>query len=114
MENTQSKGLEGTTIVFTGILSVCSRDKLENYLKTSEGVKITGSISGKTTYLIVGEKLEDGRKGTEGNKYKEATKKGTKIIHENELDDWLYDKIGKHLDDIFEDSSVGKLYKKST
>jgi len=34
------------------------------------GAKVTGSVSGKTSFLIVGEKLEDGRSGIEGNKYK--------------------------------------------
>lgn len=69
-------------------MSVCSRDKLEEFLKNN-GAKVTGSISGKTNYLIVGEKLEDGRRGEEGNKFKAAKAKGTKIIKEDELDNWF-------------------------
>lgn len=55
----------------SGQLNVCSRDKFEQFLKNN-GAKVTGSISGKTSYLIVADKLEDGRKGEEGNKYKDA------------------------------------------
>ncbi|CAK60343.1 unnamed protein product (macronuclear) [Paramecium tetraurelia] len=104
--------LNGLTIVLSGILNVCSRDKFEQFLKNN-GAKVTGSVSGKTNYLIVGDKLEDGRKGEEGNKFKEATKKGTKIIRENELNNWLVDKIGVGIDEIFPDSSLSKLLKKS-
>jgi len=61
----------------------------------------------------VADKLEDGRKGDEGNKFKEATKKGTKIIRESEVNDWLIDKIGVGIEEIFPDSNLSKLYKKS-
>ncbi|CAD8143182.1 unnamed protein product [Paramecium octaurelia] len=104
--------LNGLTIVLSGILNVCSRDKFEQFLKNN-GAKVTGNISGKTNFLIVGDKLEDGRKGEEGNKFKNATKKGTKIIRENELNNWLVDKVGVGIDEIFPDSSLSKLLKKS-
>lgn len=52
--------LSGKTIVITGIINICSRDDLETQLKKL-GAKITGSISGKTNYLIAGEILEDSR-----------------------------------------------------
>ncbi|CAD8135885.1 unnamed protein product [Paramecium octaurelia] len=104
--------LKGLTIVLSGLLNVCSRDKLEQFLKNN-GAKVTGSISGKTSYLIVADKLEDGRKGEEGNKFKDATKRGTKIIRESELNDWLIDKIGVGMEEIFPDSNLSKLYKKS-
>ncbi|CAD8077029.1 unnamed protein product [Paramecium sonneborni] len=103
---------KGLTIVLSGLLNVCSREKFEQFLKNN-GAKVTGSISGKTNYLIVGDKLEDGRKGEEGNKYKEAIKRGTKIIKEDDINDWLLDKIGIGLELIFPDSNLSKLYKKS-
>lgn len=96
----------------SGVLNVCSREKLEEFLKNN-GAKVTNSISGKTSYLIVADKLEDGRKGEEGNKFKKATQKGTKIIRENDLNDWLIDKIGVGIEEIFPDSNLSKLYKKS-
>ncbi|CAD8054768.1 unnamed protein product [Paramecium sonneborni] len=103
---------KGLTIVLSGLLNICSRDKFEQFLKNN-GAKVTGSVSGKTNYLIVADKLEDGRKGEEGNKYKEAKKRGTKIIKEDDVNDWLLDKIGVGLDQIFPDSNLSKLYKKS-
>jgi hypothetical protein len=36
------------------------------------GGRVTGGVSGKTTYLLMGEQLEDGRATTEGSKYKKA------------------------------------------
>ncbi|CAD8132510.1 unnamed protein product [Paramecium pentaurelia] len=104
--------LNGLSIVLSGVLSVCSRDKFEQFLKNN-GAKVPSSVSGKTNYLIVGDKLEDGRKGEEGNKFKEATKRGIKIIREDQLNDWLFDKIGIGIDEIFPDSSLSKLYKQS-
>lgn len=90
---TESDLLKGLTIVITGLISICSRPQLENVLKMN-GAKVTGSVSGKTSFLIVGEKLEDGRRGIESNKYKQATKLGTKIVKEEDLDDWFYNKLG--------------------
>ena len=46
------------------------------------GGRCTGSVSGKTDYLITGYKLEDGREVTQGGKYRNAKAKGTKIIDE--------------------------------
>lgn len=47
------------------------RDTLEKIIKENGG-KVTGSVSGKTNYLIIGEVLEDGRAVEEGRKYKAA------------------------------------------
>lgn len=71
------------------------RDTAEKIVK-NHGGKVTGSISGKTNYLVIGEKLEDGREVTEGSKYRKANepdKKGNKkivqIINEEEFGDLL-------------------------
>ena len=52
--------LDGLTIVVSGQFESVSRDKLEEFIR-SKGGKCTSAISGKTNYLIVGYKLEDGR-----------------------------------------------------
>ena len=49
---------------------------------TEYGGRCTGSVSGKTDYLIAGYKLEDGREVTQGGKYKNATAKGKPILDE--------------------------------
>ena len=54
------KCLEGLTIVISGEFELVSRDKLAQII-VEKGGKNTGSVSGKTDYLIVGYKLEDGR-----------------------------------------------------
>ena len=58
------------------------------------GARCTGSISGKTDYLIIGYKLEDGREVTQGGKYKAATKKGTKIIDEQGFEKLMKKRLG--------------------
>ena len=50
------------------------------------------AVSGKTDYLIIGSKLEDGREVTEGRKYRMAKEKGTKILTEIE-----FEKFGSYL-----------------
>jgi BRCT domain type II-containing protein len=52
--------LDGLTIVVSGIFESISRDKLEEFIN-SHGGRNTGSVSGKTSYLVVGYKLEDNR-----------------------------------------------------
>ena len=42
-------------------------------------------MSKKTTYLIAGFEMEDGRPITEGSKYKAAIEKGVEIINEDTL-----------------------------
>ena len=68
-----SAALEGMTIVISGNFTI-PRDKMKNLI-TSHGGKNSGSISGKTTYLLAGEKA-----GPE--KLKKAESLGVKIIDE--------------------------------
>jgi len=58
------------------------------------GGRKTGSVSGKTNYLIVGYKLEDGREVTQGGKYRNATKHGTTILDEEGFEKLIRDKSG--------------------
>ena len=68
-----------------------SRDDLTNILK-GYGAKVTGSVSKKTTYLVAGEYLEDGRPKNQGNKYRKAEEIGTKIISYEELQEIIREK----------------------
>lgn len=60
--------LEGLTIVISGVFEYISREKLEEFIRDHKG-RNTSAISGKTDYLVVGIKLEDGRAINEGSKY---------------------------------------------
>ena len=82
--NDISNCLEGLTIVVSGQFQSISRPKLEEFIKTHGG-KCTGSVSGKTDYLVVGYKLEDGREITQGSKYQNALKNKTGILDETQF-----------------------------
>lgn len=77
--------LDGCTIVLTGVFEIIGREKLEMFIN-SHGGRCTGSVSGKTTHLVIGVKLEDGREVTQGNKYRTAKAKGTKIVTEEQFE----------------------------
>ena len=72
----QSDILKGMTIVISGNFSI-SRDDMKALI-TSNGGKSSGSISGKTTYLLAGEKA-----GPE--KLKKAESLGVKVISEEDF-----------------------------
>jgi replication factor C subunit 1 len=67
-----SEFMAGLTFVFTGVMEGLSRDDASDLIKMLGG-RVTGQVSGKTTYLVVGELLEDGRPYSEGSKYRKAT-----------------------------------------
>lgn len=50
----QSNCLKGKTFVITGTLDSLYRNEAEDYIKRHSG-RVTGSVSGKTTFLLVGE-----------------------------------------------------------
>lgn len=54
---------------------------------------MTSAVSGKTNYLIVGSKLEDGREVTQGSKYAKAKSVGTTIFTEDEFEEFLKKKL---------------------
>lgn len=68
--------LEGMTLVVSGVFEHFSRDEIKADIERHGG-KVSGSISGKTTYLLAGEKM-----GPE--KLKKAEKLGVKILSEAE------------------------------
>ena len=60
--------LQGKTLVFTGNMSLDRERAID--LAVKAGGKVTSAVSSKTTYLVVGSVLEDGRPIEEGSKYK--------------------------------------------
>ena len=85
--------LDELTFVLSGEFEVISRDKLEDFIKSKRGI-VRGSVSGKTNYLIVGYKLEDGRDVTQGRKYTEAKTRGIPIMTEKEFEQFIKDRTG--------------------
>ena len=73
---TRSSELEGMILVVSGVFEHFSRDEIKADIE-KHGGKVSGSISGKTTYLLAGEKM-----GPE--KMKKAEKLGVKIITETD------------------------------
>ena len=68
--------LAGMTIVVSGVFEHFLRDEIKADIE-KHGGKVSGSISGKTTYLLAGDKM-----GPE--KQKKAEKLGVKVITEAE------------------------------
>jgi DNA ligase (NAD+) len=75
-----SSGLEGQTIVISGNFSI-SRDEMKA-LVMAHGGKNSGSVSGRTSFLLAGEKA-----GPE--KLKKAESLGVKVISEDEFMDMI-------------------------
>ena len=80
--------MKNYTFWITGVTEVISRDRLEEFL-TKLGARVTSAISGKTSYLIVGAKLEDGRDVNTSAKYSKAIEKKTPILTEEDLQEFL-------------------------
>ncbi|SKB40703.1 DNA ligase (NAD+) [Salegentibacter holothuriorum] len=76
LEN-QSTILDGNTFVISGVFEKVSRNELKKMIEDNGG-KVSGSISGKTDYLVAGENMGP-------SKLAKAEKVGTKIISENEF-----------------------------
>ena len=71
------KNTSPLTFVISGVLDSLEREECEDLIKRHGG-KVTGSVSGKTDYLVLG--TEGGEK-----KKKDAESKGTKVIDEDGL-----------------------------
>eukprot|EP01134_Creolimax_fragrantissima_P003280 CFRG3280T1 len=82
--NCKPRCLDGMTFVFSGILDSISIDDAQEVVKTYGG-RCTGSVSGKTSYLVVGRDRGE-------TKYKKAIEKNVKILDE---DAW-YALLSKH------------------
>ena len=73
----QSDKLKGLTIVISGTFSKHSRDEYKAMIE-QHGGKNSGSVSGKTNYILAGENMGPA-------KLEKAAKLGVKIIHEEEF-----------------------------
>lgn len=91
--NDLNECLEGKTFVISGEFESISRPKLEEMVK-EKGGRLTSAVSGKTDYLIVGYKLEDGRDVTQGSKYVKAKSLGKTILGEKEFEDLIQKMTG--------------------
>ena len=76
--------LAGKVFVTTGVLPTLDRDQIKA-IASKHGGRCTGAVSGKTTHLIAGDVLDDGRPVAESGKYKKAATLGTAIISEAEF-----------------------------
>lgn len=76
-----SEKLKGLTIVISGTFNKHSRDQLKDMIEFNGG-KSSGSISGKTSYLLAGDNM-----GPE--KLKKAQNLGVRIISEEEFENML-------------------------
>ena len=68
--------LEGLTFVVTGTLPTLSRTDVKDLIEDNGG-KVTGSVSGNTSYLVLGE--------NPGSKYDQAKKRGVPTLSEEAL-----------------------------
>ncbi|KAK9807239.1 hypothetical protein WJX73_001054 [Symbiochloris irregularis] len=69
--------LAGKTFVVTGVLDSLYRSEAEDLIKRHSG-RVTGSVSGRTTFLLVGQNCGN-------SKTRQAREKGTKLIDEDGL-----------------------------
>jgi DNA ligase (NAD+) len=72
--------LAGKTFVLTGSLGSMSRDEAKDKLEKL-GAKVAGSVSAKTSYVVVG--------ADAGSKLKKAQALGVPVLEENEFLDFL-------------------------
>jgi len=80
--------LTGANFVFTGIMEGASREEYEDMVKELGG-KTTSTVSSRTTYLVYGEILEDGRNYREGKKYLKAKELSKAILSQSEFVDLI-------------------------
>ena len=79
-EKKQSSKFEGKTFVITGTLPSMGRTEMADLI-TSNGGKVSGSVSKKTSYLIAGESA--------GSKLTKANELGITVISEEDVKNML-------------------------
>ncbi|MBR1792338.1 MAG: NAD-dependent DNA ligase LigA [Bacteroidales bacterium] len=80
-EVSQGASLQGLTFVVSGVFEHFSRDEIKESIELHGG-KVSGSISGKTSYLLAGDKM-----GPE--KLKKAEKLGIPILSESDYENMI-------------------------
>jgi replication factor C subunit 1 len=98
--------MSGYTFVLTGVFDI-DRDKLTNILK-GFGARVTSGVSKKTTHLVHGSILEDGRQVNESRKYKDAEKLGTTIFDFYQLQEFVREKLKDENLDLLNMESYSK------
>lgn len=73
--------IAGAVVVFTGSMQQGSRGDMEKHAK-SLGAKVAKSVTGKTTYLVTGEKVGE-------TKINAAKDKGVKVLTEQDYLDFI-------------------------
>jgi len=96
VEANDSLPLTGKTFVVTGVLDSMSREDAKDKVMALGG-KVTGGVSGRTNFLVVGSVLEDGRPVNESKKHKDATRRGIPIFNEEEFLKLVEEMEGKQL-----------------
>ena len=91
--------LESYTFVVTGVFETIARDRLETFIGELGG-RVTSAVSGKTSYLIIGSKLEDGREVSTSSKFIYFIQRVTK---RNTVSVLFFDFIHKFYRLIFEE-----------
>jgi len=76
----QAPNVAGKTFVLTGTLGRCTRDEARQWIE-SLGGRVTGSVSGSTDYLVVGE--------NPGSKLDKARQLGVEELSEDEFEELL-------------------------
>lgn len=79
-QNDDDLPLAGLTIVITGTLADYTRDELKDLLQ-ARGAKVTGSVSKRTSYLVVGD--------SPGSKLAKAEKLGVEVLDEAQVGELL-------------------------
>jgi DNA ligase (NAD+) len=79
---TNDQKLNPQTFVVTGTLENFSRDEIKELIENNGG-KVSGSVSKKTSYVIIGD--------NPGSKADKAAELGVKIINEKQLMELLND-----------------------
>ena len=79
-EGPKSEALAGKTFVLTGTLSAMTRDQAKARIKSAGG-RVTGSVSSKTSYVVVG--------ADPGSKLQKAEKLGVEVLDEEAFGELL-------------------------
>lgn len=73
--------LQGARVAVSGAMPTMGRSGIEELIAELGG-KVSATVTGKTSFLIVGDELEDGRAVSEGSKFRAAQEKNVPILTE--------------------------------
>ena len=80
LRNAPVSALASKTVVITGRLTAITRTEIKSKLQ-SMGIKVSGSVSKNTDFLIAGAEA--------GSKLEKAEELGVKVLTEDELEEFL-------------------------